>query len=1077
MKIKLERSWPIRARIRFNRSFSLVPSPLLKGRGQGEGFLIACARLTSLIFLLAIWATPIDLYGQDDIQFNRDIRPILANNCFACHGLDAGHRQADLRLDTAEGAMADHSGTAAVVPNDLDNSELWIRITAEEESERMPPADSNKVLTDDEKQLLKRWIAEGAPYAKHWSFEPPVAVAPPQMNGISVSPIDAFIADRLSRDRLTMSAEADKHILIRRLAFALTGLPPTPAEVDEYFADHSPDAYEKLVDRYLASKHFGEEMARHWLDVARYADTHGLHLDNERQMWAYRDWIVRCFNTNKPFDEFTVEQLAGDLLPQPSVEQLIATGFNRCNVTSSEGGSIDAELLYRYAVDRTSTASQTWMGLTAGCAVCHDHKFDPISQREFYSLYAFFNSAADPPMDGNALLTDPVMKLAGDEDRQKLSELDAKLAALQRQVDERAAQITYLDPADAQPPPEATTVESLWMDDDFPAGGHAQGSPGHPTTFVTVADGGQVLSGQRALKRSDPGLSQDVWDQATVPLIVPNNGIIFAYVFIAPETLPRSIMLQFYKNGWLHRAVWGDYEVIDWGAKNTTERVAMGPLPEAGKWIRLEVPVEKIGLKSGDQLTGFATTQYGGTIFWDKVGVVGASDPANDSQRSFAAWWKQTAGKDTTGLAADLNAVAKAGPESNPDAPARARLLAYYVHSICADTRPQFAELDGEIVRVTAERDTLNNAIPSTFIYRDIAQPRESFVMLRGQYDKPGEKVEPAVPAILPPLNKADQQGRATRLDFAKWLVSPEHPLTSRVAVNRFWQQFFGTGLVKSSGDFGTQGELPSHPELLDWMAIHFRDSGWDVKSLVRMVVTSSAFRQSSRVPSELYSRDPENRLLARGPRLRLDAEQIRDNALFVSGLINLEIGGKGVKPYQPANIWEPVGFAGSNTRFYQQDEGAALYRRSLYTFYKRTAPPPFMVNFDAPNREQSCTRRERSNTPLQALQLMNDVQHVEAARSMAQRMLTQGGSSADERIAFAYQTVLARAPDAQELELLNEQLTKHLARYQQSPDDATKLIMQGQSKPLAALTAPELAAYTLVASTILNLDETLTRN
>ncbi len=1033
--------------------------------------------LALLVVVTPSLSIALRLEGQEPLQFNRDIRPILSSKCFSCHGLDASHRQGDLRLDTSEGARADNSGTAAVVPHNLEKSELWNRINAEDVAERMPPVDSLKVLSESEKILLQRWIEQGATYQKHWSFEPPVAVTPPRNDGAGRNPIDAFIAERLSREGLVLSAEAEKHILIRRLAFALTGLPPTPTEVSAYLDDNSSAAYEKLVDRYLGSNHFGEEMARHWLDVARYADTHGLHLDNERQMWAYRDWVVESFNNNKPFNDFTIEQLAGDLLPTPKVDQLIATGFNRCNVTSSEGGSIDAELLYRYAVDRTSTTAQTWMGLTAGCAVCHDHKFDPISQREFYSLYAFFNSAADPPMDGNTLLTEPVMKLERDEDRQKLSELDRQLAGLQQQIDQRAAQIAYVDPADTQPIPEATTAESLWMDDDFPPSGHAQGSPGHATTFVTVADGGQVHSGLRSLKRSDPGLSQDVWDQASVPLIVPTNGVIFAHVFIAPENMPRSIMLQFFKNGWLHRAVWGDYEVIAWGAVNTTERVSMGQLPDAGKWIRLEIPVAKIGLKAGDLLTGFALTQFGGTIYWDKVGVVGASDPARDPQRSFAAWWRQTAGKDTPGLPSDLNAIAKAGPESNPDAHARGLLLAYYLHAICVDTHSQFADLNGERTRLQSERDTINNAIPSTFVYRDVPEPRESFVMLRGQYDKPGEKVEPAVPAILPSLKKSDPQARATRLDLAQWLVSPEHPLTARVAVNRLWQQFFGTGLVKSSGDFGTQGELPSHPNLLDWMAVHFRESGWDIKELVRTIVTSATFRQSSRVTGELFARDPENRLLARAPRLRLDAEQIRDNALFVSGLINLEIGGKGVKPYQPANIWEPVGFVGSNTRMYQQDNGAALYRRSLYTFYKRTAPPPFMVNFDAPNREQSCTRRERSNTPLQALQLMNDIQHIEAARVLAQRMIAQGGSAAEERIAFAYQTVLARSPDAQDLESLKGQLTKHLARYEQSPDDATKLITQGQSKPPTELITPELAAYTLVASTILNLDETLTRN
>ncbi len=1033
--------------------------------------------LTAMALMKVLCIMPFNLAAQEPIQFNRDIRSILADKCFACHGRDTSHREADLRLDTVEGALSDENGYAAVVPHDLESSELWNRINSDDEDERMPPADSHKVITDAEKLLLKRWIEEGATYQRHWSFEPQVAAAIPDIAGAGPNPSDAFIVDRLQREGLALADEADKHVLVRRVAFALTGLPPTPSEVEVYLSDNSPDAYEKLVDRYLSCAHFGEEMARHWLDVARYADTHGLHMDNERQMWAYRDWVVHSFNNNKPFDEFTVEQLAGDLLPEPATDQLIATGFNRCNVTSSEGGSIDAELLYRYAVDRTSTTAQTWLGLTAGCAVCHDHKFDPISQREYYSLYAFFNSAADPAMDGNALLTAPVMRLESEVERQKLCDLDQKLAELQHQIDEQAAQISYVDPAEIQPPPEVVTVESLWMEDDFPPGGQAQASPGHPTTFVSVTDGAMVFSGDRALKRSDAGLSQDVWDQATTPLVVPSNAIIFAHVFLVADSLPQSLMLQFYKNGWLHRAVWGDYDVIPWGAPNTIERVSMGPIPDTGKWVRLEIPVEKIGLSAGDLLTGFATTQFGGTVLWDKIGIAGKSDPANDLQYSFVTWWKQAKEKDTPGLSVELNAVAKAGPESNPETAVRRQLLAWYLHSVCVATQPQFAEHDKQVARLKAERDAIEIAIPSTFIYRNTPQPRESFVMLRGQYDQPGDKVEPGTPAILPPLERSDKKAQPTRLDLANWIVAPENPLTSRVAVNRIWQQFFGTGLVKTSGDFGTQGEPPSHPELLDWMAIDFRESGWDVKALVRRIVTSRTFRQSSRITNEMYTRDPENRLLARSPRLRLDAEQIRDNALFVSGLINLEIGGVGVKPYQPSNIWEPVGFVGSNTRFYKQDSGPALYRRSLYTFYKRTAPPPFMMNFDAPNREQSCTRRERSNTPLQALQLMNDVQHVEAARALAQRMLTEGGASAEARFKFAVQTVLSRQPDSQEIGILKEQLNQHIERYRQNPADAARLIMQGESKPAKDLAAPELAAYTLVASTILNLDETLNRN
>lgn len=1028
------------------------------------------------VLAVALAASP-GAGAAEPIEFNRDVRPILSDKCFACHGFDAKHREADLRLDVAEGAYAEHDGARAVVPRDLNASGLWKRINSSDADEVMPPPSTNKSLSAAEKQVLKQWIEQGAPYQKHWAFEAPVEKPAPQVDGPKFTvrnPIDAFIAARLKQVGLTMSPEADKETLIRRVSFSLVGLPPTVAEVDAYLADSSPDAYEKMVDRYLASQHYGEEMARHWLDVARYADTHGLHLDNERQMWAYRDWVVGAFNRNLPFDEFTVEQLAGDLLPNPTTDQLVATGFNRCNVTTSEGGSIASEFVFRYAVDRASTTAETWLGLTAGCAVCHDHKFDPLSQKEFYSLYAFFNSAADPAMDGNALLTRPVMKLETPEMVGKLQAIEAQIAAKQAEIDEQAATVQYTDPASLSPPPPAAESETVWLEDSFPPGASVKSSPAKSATFVG-ADKGQVYSGKLALKVSGVGMSQDYYEGGAAKLEIPSLGKIFAYVYLDVVDTPKTIMLQFHKGGWKHRAVWGDYEAVKFGAANTTERVNMGPLPTAGQWVRLEVPADKVGLTAGDDLTGFACTQYGGTVYWDKLGIVGRSDPASDPAHSFLAWWKNAKGKDTPGIAPDLNEIAKAGPDKAPKDEDEKRLLTYYLQSVCVDTKPQFGKLAGEIAKLRVDREAVDKTAPSTFIYNDMPKPRDSFVMIRGAYDKPGEKVEPNVPAILPLMKKNAE--RASRLDLARWLVAPENPLTARVTVNRFWQQFFGAGLVKTSFDFGSQGEPPSHPELLDHLAIHFQKSGWNMKELVRLMLTSATFRQSSRLTKELLAKDLENRLYARGPRFRLDAEQLRDNALFVSGLANLELGGKGVKPYQPENIWEPVGFVGSNTRSYQQDSGPALYRRSIYTFLKRTAPPPFMANFDAPNREQFCTKRERSNTPLQALQLMNDVQHVEAARALAQRLLTEAGSSPAERIGFAYRTVLSRKPEAAELSLVEAELTAHLARYQGDAEAAKKLISLGQSKPLASLAPAELAAYTLVANMILNLDETLTRN
>ena len=537
-------------------------------------------------------------------------------------------------------------------------------------------------------------------------------------------------------------------------------------------------------------------------------------------------------------------------------------------------------------------------------------------------------------------------------------------------------------------------------------------------------------------------------------------------------------MLQYHREGWQHRAVWGDYEIIPWGAAGTTERVGMGALPEAGQWVRLEFPLEQVGLKAGDALTGFALTQHGGTVYWDTIGVSGKSDPASDPRRSFVAWWKSLAGSDASSLPESLRQVAAAGPQESSDA--TEALRRYYIAQVCVDTATQVADAKGEVARLRGEREGVANSAPSTFIFRDLMQPRESFVMMRGAYDKPADRVEPNTPAILPPLTKLDPNRRANRLDLATWLVSDEHPLTARVAVNRHWQQFFGVGLVKTSADFGSQGEMPSHPELLDWLAIDFRENGWDVKRLVRSIVTSKAFRQSTVVDADELTRDPENRLLARGPRIRLAAEQIRDNALAVSGLLVRKFGGPGVKPYQPANIWEPVGFAGSNTRFYTADKGEALYRRSIYTFFKRTAPPPFMTNFDAPNREQSCAVRERSNTPLQALQLMNDVQHVEAARMLAQRILKEAPASDEARVDFVFREVLCRAADAEEMGIVLRQLGAHRERYAADAageEAARKLVSQGETPFDSELSVAELASWTLVANMVLNLDETLTRN
>lgn len=1011
--------------------------------------------------------------GEGVVQFNRDVRPILSDQCFACHGFDAKKRKAGLRLDVAEGAFAPNKeGRVAIKPGDLARSELWKRIESRDPDDVMPPPETHKAVSAEQKAVLRRWIEQGARYQRHWSLETPTR--PPVPTVGTAHPVDRFIRDRLAREGLRPAPEADTRTLVRRVTLDLTGLPPTPSEVARFVGDTEPGAYERLVDRLLASPRYGERMARLWLDVARYADTHGLHLDNERQMWAYRDWVVRAFNRNQRFDEFTRDQLAGDLVESPTLDQWIATGFNRCNVTTSEGGSIDAEFVFRYAVDRTATAVQAWMGLTAGCAVCHDHKFDPISAREFYSMYAFFHSAADPAMDGNALLTPPVLKLPTPEEKARMDALEAEARAAEDALMAKARTHPYADPADANHRPEPKEVDVLWVDDDAPSGWKISASPGAGPRWATKEDGTAPRRGRRALVREDGGLAQDVLEGGT-PFEVPQDGRLFVHVRLEAARLPKSVMVQYRTSDWKHRMVWGDVDAIDWGAKGTTERAHGGPLPAAGEWVRLEFEASKVGLKAGDRVTGIAFTQFGGRVAWDDAGVKGRMDPATEPTRSFAAWLKANEGKDLGELPGDLRKVLKEVGATNRTPAQVAGLRAHYVARVCADTREVFAPLIAAVESPRKRRSELEGMVPSTFVWKDMEKRRESFVMVRGAYDKPGEKVRRGVPAALPPIQaRADEP---TRLDLVAWLMAPEHPLTARVAANRLWQHFMGTGLVRTSEDFGSQGEPPSHPELLDWLAVEYRQGGWDTKAFARLLVTSATYRQASEATPALMARDPENRLLARGPRFRLDAEQLRDSALYVGGLLDEQMGGKGVRPYQPPNIWEPVGFVGSNTRDYKADTGAALYRRSLYTFLKRTAPPPFMVTFDGPNREQLCSRRERSNTPLQALQLMNDVQHHEAARWLATRMIREGGPDEAARLRHGCEVVLARPPSAGELGVLQATLGKHRARYAADEAAARASVAYGDSKPDGRIPAPELAAYTLVANLLLNLDEAVNRN
>lgn len=1035
-------------------------------------------RLVVMTGLFATAASSTLLFGDDrKIEFNRDVRPILSNNCYLCHGPDKNQLQAGLRLDKRDIAVARlESGHTAIVPNDLSASELIARITSTDPDLKMPPAGSGKSITAAEIETLKLWVSQGAEYQGHWSFIAPVRREPPATRFTSHvrNSIDNFILKRLETEGLEPSSEADKISLIRRATFDLTGLPPTPSEVDAFLANSSPDAYEHVVDRLLMSPRYGEHQGRIWLDAARYGDTHGLHLDNERSLWPYREYVINALNNNIPFDRFTIEQLGGDLIENATVDQKVASGFNRCNVSTSEGGSIDAEVLVRYAVDRTEALSTVFLGLTLQCAVCHSHKFDPVSQKEFYSLYSYFYSMADAAMDGNALLPPPILKLPTEDHLKRQRDFDGQLASLQQAIATELANTKYVDPLEGSDVPAdalmVTRREVVWFDDDaLPAGVQLQGDT--PWKFNTKAEG-PVYSGEKASTRTATALSQHFFTGANPGLKIAEGDILFAYVYLDPANPPKSIMLQFNDGNWEHRFNWGDEDAIGFGAKNTPAKRIAGPLPKMGEWVRLEVPAAEVGLMPGATVNGWAFTQFAGTCHWDRAGIVTRSAQAPTEFSSQIAWEQSEQPTPKSTLPAPIQEALKI-EAARRTADQQKQLRDYFVQNVNIQTRATFAALQKKVADVDKQKKDLDAAIPATMVSADLPQQREAFVLIRGAYDKPGEKVERGVPSALPPLPEGVPNNR---LGLAKWLVSPNHPLTSRVIVNRYWQQFFGTGIVKTAEDFGAQGTWPTHPELLDWLATEFIQTGWDVKRMHKLMLMSGTYRQASKVTPVLLARDPENQLLARGPRFRFDAEVIRDSILFSSGLLIERSGGKSVKPYQPEGIWEAVAFVGSNTRDFKADAGEAMYRRSLYTFWKRTAPPPSMSTFDAPSRENCTVRRPRTNTPLQALALMNDRQSIDASRKLAERMILEGGSTPEQRLVYGFRWMVARPPTTRELQVLQHTLNQQLTTYQNDKAGAEKLLAYGDSPRNQNLDLSEHAAWTMIANLLINLDETITK-
>ncbi len=1034
--------------------------------------------------------------AEPAVSFNQDIRPILSDNCFACHGTDAAHRKAKLRLDLPEGAYAERKGLRAIVPGDLASSEAWLRINSEYEDEVMPPPDSHKTLTPEQRALIKRWIEQGAAYQRHWSYEPIAkSVLPPAAGGAAEHPVDRFVGARLDARGLALAPEAPPEVLLRRVSLALTGLPPTVAELDAYLADRAPGAYERAVDRLLASPRYGEHIARGWLDAVRYADTHGMHLDNVRSLWPYRDWVVDAFNRNQPFDQFTLEQLAGDLLPHPTPSQRVATGYIRGNLSTAEAGTIEGEQRARDAADRTETTAAVWLGLTANCASCHDHKFDPLSQKEYYQLSAFFQSLDVPVWDGNVPIYGPHFVIGDAAQRKRLDfiakELPRREAALSRRIDELIA----ANPVLIKPPKEPVTYEVIWAED---------GDTPRYDTFGGPAPAGEwredqpVAGGRRALRLEGKTDRPVLFGGPDVPLVVRTEARAFVHVRPDPAQPPRALALEFIVPGKEPtRLIWGDPKAFD-GAQATSFKVA-GPMPLAGTYVRLEIAATETCVDSRTAYTGIRLLQSDGVALWDRVGALYTSpDGSNDPLLSETAWRREMN---------RLYVAGRPGQKSNVVQPDEAPFASYIKQpsplplDIRYYTRLSESQQSEEEKRISptyfrryisgplrglveteafaareliAELVWLENTLEATLVARERAEPRVSHVLLRGQYDQLGDPVEPATPAFLPPL--APEGKRANRLDLARWLIRPENPLTARVTVNRFWQQLFGAGLVRSPGDFGAQGIPPTHPELLDWLAADFREHGWDVKRFLRQLVTSRTFRQDSKASPALLELDPANQLLARGPRYRLDAEVLRDQALAMSGLLVPTRGGPPVRPYQPENIWEPVAFVGSNTQYYHQDHGAALYRRSLYTLVKRNAPAPAFTTFDAPSRDSFCLQRERTNTPLQALALMNDVQHLEAARALAESLLALSGGDAD-RLAHAFRAVTARKPDAKEQTLLAQALDKQRAHFSTRAEEAARLIAVGESTPAHQAPPEEIAAWTLVANLLMNLDETLSLN
>ena len=1042
------------------------------------------------------------------LDFNQDVQPILASNCFSCHGPDPAARKAGLRLDLEETAYKKRPGKSdAIVPGHPELSELVRRIEATDAHRLMPQSSLGeaKPMNPREIAVLKQWVEEGAHYRPHWAFERPMRLGPPdvQEKGWAKTPIDSFVLARMEKEGLHPSPEADKAALIRRVTLDLTGLPPTPVEIAAFTLDSSPQAYELLVDRLLGESSFGEERTRYWLDYARYADTYGLHFDNNRHLWPYRDYLIKAFNSNKPFDQFAKEQIAGDLLPVRELDQVIASGYVRSGVSSNEGGTIPEELRVNMARERTEAYGAAFMGLTVGCAVCHDHKYDPTTQKDFYQLSAFFNNINEQPFNGDRPDWAPLVRIPKTQNTEafnralsRRSQLFDRLRASRNE--ERNLIQHWLNAKQllAQPVPADKLLLRLRLDEG--AGDVLRNSAPNasPATFsigkakpqwgettwlwpdFRMDTSTRVMLGQTGDFEWDQPFSGGGWFMTrTAPSFASKKGA--GALISKMDTTAQN-------RGWDLATEKGIFsvELIDGAPKRAMQVSTVTALPDNGQWQHVFFTYDGSGRAAGVKIyvngVSVATKIVVDTLSKTTIRTAAPlqlgwrfpdANPARDVRyQDLRLYARAISSEEAKRLPyEDYVAEITSHPSTQWNRDQWHAVSAFYFSNVDESAKATYAQIKD----LDAELEKLSKGGTVSLVSEERPSVAYADVLSRGIYTARLQRVEADVPHFLPALEVGQAHDRRA---LAEWTVSPANPLTARVTVNRMWNEVFGAGLVETTEDFGIMGQRPSHPALLDWLAVEFRESGWNIKHMYKLVVMSATYRQSSRSSPEQLMKDPRNLLLSHGPRFRMDAEMLRDFALASSGLLHDHLGGPSVKPYQPGNVWESVGYPNSDTTKYKQDHGDSLYRRSLYSYWKRMAMQPDMDAFDAPARDAACTRRQRTDTPLQALVTMNDPQWVEASRVLAERLIKEGGRDPKQRIRLLSMILLSHAPSPQMLSTLEHSLKQMEQHFATNPRAAHDLIGVGEQRADPAIPAPELAAWTMVASEVLNLDETLNK-